>query len=96
MDSLSKKAESGDLTVLVNEENNTTTRLRDRGAKILVYEGIIPKCRFTIKGYKGASSRLYIAKADSPDRHVIFRHSEKDDVTLRLAEDLVQILEAKS
>lgn len=96
MDSLSQKAKSGDLTVLVNEENETTATLRERGAKILVYGGVIPKCRFTIKGYKGANSRLYIAKADSPDRHVIFRHSEKDDVTLRLAEDLVQILETKA
>lgn len=96
MDSLSQKALSGDLTVLVSEVNNTTAALRDRGAKIVVYEGVIPKCRFTIKGYKGANSRLYIAKAESPDRHVIFRHSEKDDVTLRLAEDLVEILEAKS
>jgi hypothetical protein len=96
MDSLSQKAKSGDLTVLVSEENETTAKLKDRGAKILVYGGAIPKCRFTIKGYKGANSRLYIAKADSPDRHVIFRHSEKDDVTLRLAEDLVHILETKA
>ncbi|MEH6645278.1 hypothetical protein [Sulfitobacter sp.] len=96
MDSLKQKAKSGDLTILVNEDNETTTKLRAQGAKILVYNGAIPKCRFTIKGYKGANSRLYIAKANSPDRHVIFRHSEKDDVTLRLAEDLVHILETKA
>ncbi|WP_407496103.1 hypothetical protein [Pseudooceanicola sp. MF1-13] len=96
MESLNKKAQSGDLTVLVSEENGTSETLKGRGAKILVYGGVIPKCRFTIKGHKGANSRLYIAKADSADRHVIFRHSEKDDVTLRLAEDLVHILEAKA
>lgn len=96
MDSLSQKAKSGDLTVLVNEENEATVTLRDQGAKILVYEGVIPKCRFTVKGYRGINSRLYIAKADSPDRHVIFRHSEKDDVTLLLAEDLIHILETKT
>lgn len=96
MESLSQKAKSKDLTILVSEENDVTKNLRDQGAEILVYGGVIPKCRFTIKGYKGVNSRLYIAKAESPERHIIFRHSEKDDVTLRLAEDLVNILEAQA
>lgn len=96
MDSLKKKAKDGDLSIFVNEENDTVKTLRDHGAQVTVYNGAIPKCRFTIKGYKGANSRLYIAKANTPERHVIFRHSEKDDVTLKLAEDVVNILASNS
>lgn len=96
MDSLKKKAKDGDLSIFVNEENDTVKTLREHGAQVTVYNGFIPKCRFTIKGYKGANSRLYIAKANTPERHVIYRHSEKDDVTLKLAEDVVDILASNS
>lgn len=94
MDALLRKAKSGDLTLFIHQENKETRKLTSSGARVVPYKGVIPKCRFTIKGYGGANSRLYIAKANSPDHHIIFRHSDKDDVTLRLAEDLVRILEA--
>ena len=96
MDALSQKARSGDLTLFVSQENQASTTLKNSGAKVVPYKGAVPKCRFTIKGYGGAASRVYIAKVNSPNHHVIYLHSDKDDVTLRLAEDLVHMLEAKA
>lgn len=96
MDALLRKAKSGDLTLFVNQENKASSKLKEAGAKVVLYKGSIPKCRFTIKGHGSAHSRLYIAKANSPSHHVIHLHSEKDDVTLRLAEDLIHMLDAKS
>lgn len=95
MEALKNKARNGDLTLFVNEDNKTTKTLKEHGANVIVYKGAIPRCRFTIKGYKGGHARLYIAKVNSPDRHVIHHHTKADDVTLKLAEDLVHVLEAK-
>jgi hypothetical protein len=96
MNALSQKASNGDLTLFVNQENEASNTLKQAGANVILYNGAVPKCRFTIKGYGGAASRLYIAKANSPKNHVIHLHSDKDDLTLRLAEDLVRMLEAKA
>lgn len=96
MNALLQKARSGDLTLFVSQENEASNKLKQAGANVIPYNGAVPKCRFTIKGYGGAASRLYIAKANSPKNHVIHLYSDKDDLTLRLAEDLVHMLEAKA
>lgn len=93
MEELMRKAKAGDLTLILNQEGDATKKLRSAGAKVVVYKGVIPKCRFTIKGYSGNHPTLYIAVNSTPERHVIYRYKNKNDIALRLAEDLVHILE---
>lgn len=93
MKRLKQKANSGDLVILIRQENHTIKELQASGAQIISYDalGHIPLSRFTIVGFGRDGARVAVGR-QAGGYHVIETFESGAHPIFAVADDLVRFI----
>lgn len=90
---LKAKAQSNELTILIETKTELTKELEEFGGNIVEYgrHGFVPRTRLTVCDYERHGSRIAVATKKS-GKHIISELDEDNEPAFSLAHDLVRIL----
>lgn len=92
---LKKKAESGDLTLVMPTEAGRSADLAGHGARVLYYgsEDYVIRSRFTIVNRGRTDTAVAIGRQNAKGQHIVTEYKARDDdPSYWLAEDMIELL----